>query len=180
MAVHSCTWNPFTRRALIECDAQFKKKKQREILNNKTFLPKNFSAVSTNLQMKCRWKVWRTQTCKTLTIEKKNPERTTGKVGTDQTADICLKWDARVTIIQNEGYRMLIACLVVEIIQRWICLAAKPLCRLVPKSTECYRDVKLILYKPLWPCIKAKVMDTSMSMYAMKQSTVMPNLNVIA
>ena len=49
-------------------------------------------------------------------------------------------------------------CLVVEIIQRWNLSSAKP----------------------LWPCIKVKVINKSMSMYSMHKSTGVPRFNAIA
>ena len=87
---------------------------------------------------------------------------------------VCLAGHARLTTIQDKGYwhfwtvlelmivayrcSKLIACLVVENIQSWFVSSAKP----------------------LWPRTKVKVTDTSMSMYAMHKSTVMPNVNAIA
>ena len=51
-----------------------------------------------------------------------------------------------------------IACLFVEIIQSWFFSSAEP----------------------LWPCIKVKVIETTMSKYPMNKSIFMPSLNVIA
>ena len=53
---------------------------------------------------------------------------------------------------------MLVACLVVKIILHWIFAFADP----------------------QWPCIKVKVIKTSMSIYAIHKSTVMPSLDAIA
>ena len=54
---------------------------------------------------------------------------------------------------------MLIACLVADSMQRWFVFA--------------FAD-------PLWPCVKVRVIKTSMSIYGIDKSTLMPSLNVIA
>ena len=53
---------------------------------------------------------------------------------------------------------MFISCLVVEIIQNW----------------------RFAFADPLWLCIKVKVIESCMSIYAMYRPTVVPSLNVIA
>ena len=92
------------------------------------------------------------------------------KALTEQTPHICLTWYARVTIIHDDTtgtddfklqYNFMwptvaaclicIACLVNEIIQSWIYSSSKP----------------------LWPCIKVNVIETTMSIYPMQKSTFM-------
>ena len=64
------------------------------------------------------------------------------------------KWPSVVLVASL----MFVAYLVVQIIQHWIFAFADP----------------------LWPCIKNKIIKTSMSRYAMHKSTAMPSLNAIA
>ena len=97
------------------------------------------------------------------------------KAGTDQTACVCIVWDARMTVIQEKGYWTFQT--EVDLIVSYCCRKFN-----VYYLLSCRDNSTLICFsaKPLWPCIKVKVTVTSISMYATHTSTVIASSNAIA